>query len=215
MLSEGRIPFPLASCECHGQLSVTCSFWVGFMMCCFVLVLESIKTNLKANIASKETAPKLIKCVIKQCIPETGNIEWYLLSSLAAFLKNHGLMCIFLPLDSRDASVCCHKLFPPFGVISPPLLHMPHPSSSSQLRKAKTSWLHSGLAWGSPWADEGAWASKPPWESAGAMNRGPKTCCSLCIPVAVSGYGGLTMVGSDHAWLDAMLWAHTWRRIEG
>lgn len=93
-------------------------------------------------------------------------------------------MCIFLPLDSRDATICCHKLFPPFGVISPPLLHMPHPSSSSQLRKAKTSWLHSGLAWGSPWADEGAWASKPPWESAGAMNRGPKTCCSLCIPVA-------------------------------
>lgn len=26
-----------------------------------VLVLESIKTNLKANIASKETAPKLVK----------------------------------------------------------------------------------------------------------------------------------------------------------
>lgn len=92
-------------------------------------------------------------------------------------------MCIFLSSDSIDATACCYKsfVFPLWGKKkqNTSLLHMSHPSSSSQLRNAKTSWLHRGPTGGSPWADEGVWASNPPWKNPGAMNRGPITCCSL------------------------------------
>lgn len=154
------------------QPSLSWSFWLGFVMCCFVLGLESVKANLTANVGSKETAPKPVECVINQCSsPKITARSWKYWAIFTLFLY------CFLELWANAGKACMHAVLtlwghlPAFSSHLPPILFLPS-------KEGQAGWLHRGSHGGSHELMRGDEHPKPPGK---AVGRGPQTCCSLCI----------------------------------